>query len=169
MLFLLHNHIDHIGLISYIPVYSLCWKRQIYVYTIYYVILQEWKIICIFNIIDRETYYYKDIIITPYVVDHSAYNSLMFLIESEGKNLLHTGDFRNHGYKEIYFYKTLEKIGKIDALITEGTSFSRENQNITEAELSNKATESMKKYNQVFILQSSGTNIDRITSMYKSC
>lgn len=32
----------------------------------------------------------KDITITPYIVDHSAYNSFMFLIESDGKRILHT-------------------------------------------------------------------------------
>lgn len=32
----------------------------------------------------------KDITITPYIVDHSAYNSFMFLIEADGKRILHT-------------------------------------------------------------------------------
>lgn len=64
--------------------------------------------------------------ITPYIVDHSAYNSFMLLIEAEGKKVLHTGDFRNHGYKGVILEKTLKEIGKIDALITEGTTLSRE-------------------------------------------
>lgn len=32
----------------------------------------------------------KDITITPYIVDHSAYNSFIFLIEADGKRVLHT-------------------------------------------------------------------------------
>ena len=32
----------------------------------------------------------KDVTITPYIVDHSAYNSFMFLIEADGKRILHT-------------------------------------------------------------------------------
>ena len=32
----------------------------------------------------------KDITITPYIVDHSAYISFMFLIEADGKRILHT-------------------------------------------------------------------------------
>lgn len=64
--------------------------------------------------------------ITPYIVDHSAYNSFMLLIEAEGKKVLHTGDFRNHGYKGVILEKTLKEIGKIEALITEGTTLSRE-------------------------------------------
>lgn len=54
----------------------------------------------------------KDMKITPYIVDHSAYNSFMLLIEAEGKRILHTGDFRNHGYKGVLLENTLKKIYK---------------------------------------------------------
>lgn len=36
--------------------------------------------------------------VTPLLVDHSAFDSYMFLIEGSGKRVLHTGDFRTHGY-----------------------------------------------------------------------
>lgn len=32
----------------------------------------------------------KDITVTPYIVDHSAYGAFMFLIETDGKRILHT-------------------------------------------------------------------------------
>lgn len=32
----------------------------------------------------------KDITVTPYTVDHSAYGAFMFLIEADGKKVLHT-------------------------------------------------------------------------------
>lgn len=35
--------------------------------------------------------------ITPFFVDHSAYNAFMYLIESPDKTILYTGDFRGHG------------------------------------------------------------------------
>ena len=92
----------------------------------------------------------------------------MFLIESEGKKILHTGDFRLHGRKKEETLNNLKKIGKVDLLITEGTSLSR---NIleyeTERDLENQALEYMKKYDQVFILHSS-TNIDRTISFIKA-
>lgn len=37
--------------------------------------------------------------ITPFLVDHSAYDSYAILIESEGKRIFYTGDFRGHGRK----------------------------------------------------------------------
>ncbi len=40
----------------------------------------------------------EDIRITPYFVSHSAADAYMFLIEADGKHVLHTGDFRRHGY-----------------------------------------------------------------------
>ena len=40
-----------------------------------------------------------DIRIRPLVIDHSAADSYMFVIEAEGKRVLYTGDFRMHGLR----------------------------------------------------------------------
>lgn len=40
---------------------------------------------------------FGDIQVTPFVVDHSALDAYMFLIEIGGKKILFTGDFREHG------------------------------------------------------------------------
>ena len=50
----------------------------------------------------------KDIKVTPLVVDHSAYNAYMLLIEADGKKILHTGDFRNHGFKRTIIRKDIK-------------------------------------------------------------
>ena len=66
----------------------------------------------------------KDIRITPYFVSHSAADAYMFLVEADGKRILHTGDFRQHGYLGKGLLPTLEKYiapQGIDVLITEGT------------------------------------------------
>ncbi|HBA61075.1 MAG TPA: hypothetical protein DCZ92_09710 [Elusimicrobia bacterium] len=60
-------------------------------------------------------------VITPYLMDHTAAESFAFLIESEGKRVLYTGHFREHGNKATAFKQFLAaKMGPIDALITEG-------------------------------------------------
>lgn len=41
---------------------------------------------------------YGGIAITPLPVSHSAIDAHMFFIECDGKTVLHTGDFRDHGY-----------------------------------------------------------------------
>ena len=94
----------------------------------------------------------------------------MYLIESkkDNKKILHTGDFRNHGRKEKLFELVLHQIGKVDLLITEGTTLSRSNKKyISEKELELEASKIMDQYDQVFIMQSS-TNIDRTVSFLKA-
>jgi len=109
-----------------------------------------------------------DIVVTPYIVDHSSYNSSMLLIEADGKRILHTGDFRNHGVKGNLFIPTLKEIGNVDIVITEGTSLSRNNVKYkTEEDIIEEAKVVFNKYDQIFILQSS-TNIDRIRGFYKA-
>ncbi len=109
-----------------------------------------------------------DIVVTPYIVDHSSYNSSMLLIEADGKRMLHTGDFRGHGVKGRIFENTLKQIGNVDVIVTEGTTLGRNNEIYeTEEQIAQKAINIFKKYNQVFILQSS-TNIDRICGLYKA-
>jgi glyoxylase-like metal-dependent hydrolase (beta-lactamase superfamily II) len=70
-----------------------------------------------------------DIRIIPYFVSHSAYDAYMFVIEANSKRILHTGDFRCHGYLGKGLLPTIKKLilkqGKIDFLITEGTMLSR--------------------------------------------
>lgn len=110
-----------------------------------------------------------DIDITPYVIDHSAFDSYMFLIEADGKRILHTGDFRTHGFRGKAVPVILQNyIKKIDILITEGTNISRANNEIiTEMQLQNKVKEYMKEYKYVFAYTSS-TNLERICGFSKA-
>ena len=74
-----------------------------------------------------------DITVTPYFVSHSACDAYMFLIEANGRNILHTGDFREHGYLGKGLIPTIEKYianQEIDMLITEGTMLSRLQENV---------------------------------------
>ena len=169
--FITHSHMDHIGRINKInediPIYVE--ENSLKIYNITCDFCGEDKLtrkINTFKIYDEIQI--NDIKVTPYRVDHSSYNSCMFVIECEDKKILHTGDFRLHGRKKDETLNNLKKIGKVDLLITEGTSLSR---NIleyeTEENLEKEALEYMKKYDQVFIMHSS-TNIDRTISFIKS-
>ncbi|MDD5209854.1 MAG: MBL fold metallo-hydrolase [Elusimicrobiales bacterium] len=61
-------------------------------------------------------------VITPYLMDHTAAESFAFLVEADGKRIIYTGDFREHGNKAAAFKQFLAaKTGPVDALITEGT------------------------------------------------
>lgn len=163
-----HYHGDHIGLIDTvnkdIPLYigdvslqiiKLQNKRQ--------KIFDNNDIQRIKPYYTAKTMVFGDITVTPFMVDHSAFDSYLFLIEADGKRVLHTGDFRNHGFRGKGLRPTLSKyIGKVDAVICEGTTLSRNsNTPITEYELAKKAEKIFKKNKYVFIACAS-TNIDRI-------
>lgn len=104
-----------------------------------------------------------DLRITPLLVDHSAFDAYMFLIEGDGLRILHTGDFRNHGPRGKSLYPVLRRyVGQVDWLICEGTTLSRASLPVmTEGELGRRAQAIIQKRQHVFVLCSS-TNIDRI-------
>ncbi len=114
---------------------------------------------------EKQTLRFGDILVTPYFVSHSAYDAYMFLIEAEGKRILHTGDFRGHGYLSKGLLPTIQKyIGQVDLLVIEGTMLARNNETIlTEMALSQKATELMKKHRYVFV-HCSSTDMERLAS-----
>lgn len=118
---------------------------------------------CTFH--ERQTLHFGDINVTPYFVSHSAYDAYMFLIEAEGKRILHTGDFRGHGYLSKGLLPTIQKyIGQVDVLIIEGTMLARKDETIlTEMELSRKAVELMRKHKYVFV-HCSSTDMERLAS-----
>jgi len=106
-----------------------------------------------------------DINVTPFLVDQPAYDAYMLLIESDGKRILYTGDFRSNGRKS--FEEMLVNLpDKVDVLICETDGITREDINpITERDLEEKAVEVISKKNgPVFVLQSI-TDLDRITTM----
>ena len=105
--------------------------------------------------------------ITPYLCDHSAFDSYMLLIEGGGKKILYTGDYRSSGRKD--FEKLLNKLpSEVDVLITEGTNWGRITPNLSEKELEQQAVEIIQKSDKpIFVLQSS-TNIDRLVSFFRA-
>ena len=109
-----------------------------------------------------------EITVTPYLCDHSAFDSYMLLCSSGGETLLYTGDYRSNGRKS--FDVLLQKLpGHVDRLICEGTALSRENiRNITERDLEESAVDLFRNTaGPVFVLQAS-MNIDRIVTMYRA-
>ena len=109
-----------------------------------------------------------DITVTPFLCDHSAFDSYMLLCKSGEESVLYTGDFRSNGRKPFsMLLNSLPK--KINKLICEGTTFSREGFFAeTEKSLEEKAVKLFSENKgPVFILQSS-MNIDRIVTMYRA-
>lgn len=110
-----------------------------------------------------------DIQITPFCIDHSACDSYLFLIEADGKRLLYTGDFRLHGVRGNVMDKILDRrIGKVDVVVTEGTTISRsEHEVVTEWDLQKRVKAYLRQYKYVFVLCAT-TNLDRIFALARA-
>ena len=98
--------------------------------------------------------------VTPIESDHSSFQPVMYLLEADGKRVLHSGDFRLHGPHRERLMGTLRGLGHIDLLITEGTCLTR-NDGWTEEQAGAEMAKLMRQYKYCFLLTSSG-NLDRI-------
>lgn len=169
-IFISHYHGDHIGLAYYahkdIPIYIGEASYKIIKASDNY--KKKPTISPAGFIYHRKPIKVKDITVTPYLCDHSAFDSYMLLCEADGETVLYTGDFRSNGRKS--FDSLLKALpDDIDTLLCEGTTLSRENHvAITERELEERATELIRQVRgPIFVLQSS-MNIDRIVTMYRA-
>ena len=165
-----HYHSDHVGLstriLPDIPIYMGEKSYEIHKVSNEYMEKEYLKEPKVFKA--EEEFLIGDIKIIPYLCDHSAFDAYMFLLDCEGKKILYTGDFRSNGRK--FFQSLLNKLPKVDVLITEGTNLSNDKIgkiNFTEKELEKKGIEILERNDRpVFVLIAS-TNIDRIVTFYK--
>ena len=169
-----HYHMDHLGqLISVlpeIPLYMGELSKEIAL------IGAEYQNRCLYlRLLGANTFRGGDafsigeIRIRPLVIDHSAVDSYMFVIEAEGKRILYTGDFRMHGLRHHVLQKLVNTyIGEIDVLITEGTLLSRDADDCTsEVAVLEDISSYIQDRKYVFVMCSS-TNIDRIMGIWQN-
>jgi len=169
-----HSHLDHYGLLNFanneIPVYISKGAKELVEVTNIFVN----KNIQLPNsqIIKHESpFHIKDFKITPYLVDHSAFDAFAFLIEAEDKRVFYSGDFRGHGRKAILFERIIQKPPKnIDCLLMEGSMLGRnETPYKNEEDIEARIVEILKEQNNVTFLFFSSQNIDRLVSAYRAC
>ncbi len=58
------------------------------------------------------TFSIADIQITPYLMDHSAFDAAAFEILADGRRIVYTGDFRRHGRKGASFEHFLDRAAR---------------------------------------------------------
>jgi ribonuclease J len=111
--------------------------------------------------------------VTPYLVDHSAYDSYALLIEADGKRVFYSGDFRAHGAKHRLFDAMVKAPPEgIDVLILEGTAIGRTEYDETiqpEEALRTKFKNTFAATKGLVLAQLSAQNIDRVCSIMSAC
>lgn len=169
-----HSHMDHYGLLRYvhpdIPIYMsegadlLINASNIFtpckVGKLNTWILEKRKKIAI-----------GDFRVLPYLVDHSAFDALAFIIEADGKRIFYSGDFRGHGRKSVLFKQMLRRPpSDIDCLLLEGSMIGRGEQ-VFKDELAVEAgiSNTLRSHDNIKFLFASSQNIDRIVSAYRVC
>jgi ribonuclease J len=168
--FFSHNHLDHVGLAQSIhpgiPLYM--GERAIAVMEAMARYLGKPLGFGVRPYQRREQVVVGDIKVTPFIIDHSAFDAYMLLAESDGESVLYTGDFRSSGRKP--FDRELARLpAHVGTLICEGTNMGGKNKpSVSESELEEQATRLFRQHSgPVFVLQAS-TNIDRIVTMYRA-
>ena len=169
-----HYHMDHLGQLTSalpeIPLYMGELSKEIALIGAEYQDRDLYlRLLAANTFRGGEAFSIGDIRIRPLVIDHSAADSYMFVIEAEGKRVLYTGDFRMHGLRHHVLDKLVNTyIGEVDVLITEGTSLSRDADNyISEAAVLDDISSYIQDGKYVFIMCSS-TNIDRIMGIWQN-
>lgn len=123
------------------------------------------------HLVDRAPITLGPFTITPFLVDHSAYDAYAMLVEADGKKLFYTGDFRAHGRKARLTEELIAKPPRnVDVLLMEGTCIGREDKTFdTEDELVPRFVEHFRRTPGMPLVWCSGQNLDRIVTIWKAC
>jgi len=173
-LLLSHAHQDHFGLIKYVnkncKIYlGRATQKLIEITSIF--TNQDLQVLNSQHFESGKPFFIGDIEITPYLMDHSAFDSYAFLIKADGKSLFYSGDFRIHGRKTKAFDWFSYNIQKnIDYVLLEGTTIGRFDKKFpTESEIETEFVDTFKASKGINLIYTSGQNIDRLVSIYRAC
>jgi len=121
---------------------------------------------------DRSPIKLGPITITPYLMDHSAYDAYAVLVEADGARLFYTGDVRGHGRKASLFERLLAHPPRdVDVLLMEGTTIARTGTDTgfpTETDLGNEMVRIFRDTPGMSLVWCSGQNIDRLVTVFRA-
>ena len=110
--------------------------------------------------------------ITPFLVDHSAFDAYALLVEADGKRVFYSGDFRAHGRKAKLFEALVKRPPKdLDVLLMEGTTIGRTGTSegfATEADLEREFVQVFKETPGIHFVWTSSQNIDRLVTIFRA-
>jgi len=173
-----HAHVDHYGFFRYlhknIRFYLGEATKKLIDLTVIFTPVKG-NILNYQYINSGESFSCGDFKITPYLMDHSAFDSHAFLIEADGKKVIYSGDFREHGRKPGVFKWFLDNAPEdVDALLLEGTVLKRglKKGNLkefkSETEIENETVRLLEENKKMTFLYFLAQNIDRVVSFYRA-
>ena len=170
-----HPHMDHYGLAKYIrpevPVYLGEGAHNVMKAASAYVPNGSAFTDPHF-IADRKPFEIGPFRVTPYLVDHSAFDAYSLLVEADGKRVFYSGDFRAHGRKRTLFEAMAARPPKdIDVLLMEGTTIGRTGTDegfATEDELEQEFVQAFRETKGIHFVWTSSQNIDRLVTIFRA-
>ena len=124
------------------------------------------------DLVDGKTIEVGPFAITPYLVDHSAFDAYAMLIEANGRRLFYSADIRGHGRKAALFERLINHPPRpVHAMLMEGSSLGRLKPDEvfpTEAEIETQLVQNFRTPGFIGIC-ASAQNIDRMVSIYRAC
>jgi ribonuclease J len=170
-----HAHADHAGLLNYadpkIPVYCTKGTSKMQMAGSIFARQVELEKSRQKTVVPGKPIRIGDFTVTAFSVDHSAFDSAAFLIETDGQRLLYSGDLRLHGRKPGMAEALLAGVaGKpIDVLLMEGTHFSGQRaKSWTEKELEHQLSQHFIQVSGLVLANFSPLHVDRLVSFYKA-
>jgi ribonuclease J len=114
--------------------------------------------------------------VTPYLVDHSGYDSYALVVDAGGRRLMYTGDLRGHGRKSALFDRMLASPpAGVDTLLMEGTHIRAASDNgpagavvLTESQVEADMAATFRATAGLPVVVSSAQNIDRLVTVYRA-
>lgn len=120
---------------------------------------------------DRETFEIGPFRITPYQVEHSAFDAYALLVDAGGRRLFYTGDFRAHGNDRAPLERLLrDPPHDVHALMMEGTQIgaAREGEGRTEEQLREVLVRRFREHPGLVLVAWSSQNLDRLRTVYEA-
>jgi len=174
--FISHPHLDHYGLVHRLPT-----DTPILIGPAARKILEAASVFVpgdvsfrnVTDLNDRTPIRLGPFTLTPYLMDHSAYDAYALLVEADGQRLFYSGDFRGHGRKGKLLDRLIARSPRdIDVLLMEGSTLGRsgiDDEYPTESELERRFVGLFDETRGMALVWSSGQNIDRLVTVYRAC
>jgi ribonuclease J len=119
---------------------------------------------------DRQPFELGPFRVTPYLVDHSAFDAYSLVVEAQDRQLFYSGDIRGHGRKRGAFEAFLRQApSDVDALVLEGTRLGRPGAGCaSELEVEELAARFFADAPLLVLLCVSPQNVDRYVSLFRA-
>lgn len=122
---------------------------------------------------DRKPFRIGPFTVTPYLVDHSAFDSYALLIEAGGRRLFYSGDFRSHGRKAALAERLIRHPPpNVDVLLLEGTHIRAAGpvpRGSDESDVELAMAGAFQKTRGLVGVFTATQNIDRLVTIYRAC